>query len=152
VLSFDAAFDCAANAGAPLAPWALALRGRPFARRGRGPEAYDCAGVIEHVQALLGRTVKRFADLYAETEVAAPAVLDALIRAEANAWIAGDGAVGDVLVCGRGRRAHHLAVLCGAGCALEARSDCGVAITPLSGRRAITHVGDARLYAVLRPA
>ncbi len=77
---------------------------------------------------------------------------DAIIRAEAEAWRAGTGDVGDVLILGTGQRAHHVAVLCGAGRALHAsRAAGGVAYAEIMGRKRVRRVAGHNLYAVLTP-
>lgn len=151
-LQFGATFDLSLNAAAPLAPWAPALFGKPFEDRAVGPDAFDCTGLIEWVQALLDRRVRSYAEIYRAQDCDAKEKRDAIIRAEAEAWRAGTGDVGDVLILGTGQRAHHVAVLCGAGRALHAsRAAGGVAYAEIMGRKRVRRVAGHNLYAVLTP-
>lgn len=152
-LQFGASFDLSANATAPLADWAPMLFGKPFVDRAVGPDAFDCTGLIEWVQALMGRPVRSYAELYRDVDCDAIDKRDAIIRAEGELWTPGTGDVGDVLILGTGRRAHHVAVLCGASRALHAsREACGVAYAEIEGRKRVRRVARHDLYAVLRPA
>ncbi|HRO02389.1 MAG TPA: NlpC/P60 family protein [Terricaulis sp.] len=151
-LQFGAAFDLSRNAAAPLAAWAPPLFGAPFVDRAAGPDAFDCTGLVEWVAALLGRRVRSYSEIYASVDCDAAAKRDAIIRAEAEAWRPGAGDVGDVLILGTGRRAHHVAVLCGAGRAMHAsRAAGGVAYAEIVGRKRVRRVASHDLYAVLTP-
>lgn len=147
-------FDLSANARAPLAAWASPLFGLPFADRGRGPGAFDCTGIVEHVQAMLGRPIKPYAAHYSAAHVDAEqtAAFDRLIQSELAAYAPGAGEVGDILVMGSAGRAHHVGVLCGAGCVLQARVAQGVTIDKIEGRKRVQRVGGLWLYDVVRPA
>lgn len=150
LLRFDGAgFDLTANADAPLAPWANEIMALPYEAEGRAPHAVDCMGVVEFVQARMGRAVRSYAELY---RGAALSGLDALIRDEALAWVPGTGDVGDVLIVGRQKLAYHVAVLCGAGHALQARSSYGVTIDRIDGRRDVRRFCGAAIYGLARPA
>lgn len=151
-LQFNAAFNLTPNARAPLAPWAARLHGKPYAARARGPDAFDCMGVIEWVQVQLQRPVRDYSVCYAESIIGDGAAIDALLRAEAHAWEAVEaGDVGDVLVCGSGRKAHHVAVLCGDGHAVHCTKSGGVQVLPIVGRRRVSRFDDIRIYGVARP-
>lgn len=147
-------FDLSANARAPLADWAPPLRGLPFEDRGRGPHGFDCTGVMEFVQALLGRPIKAYAEHYSAAHVDAEqtAAFDRLIQSELAAYAPGAGEVGDILILGSGGRAHHVAVLCGAGHLIHARPGAGVSIEPIEGRKRVRRAARLWLYNVLRPA
>lgn len=150
LLRFDGAgFDLTANADAPLAEWASELMALPYRDEGRAPDAVDCMGVVEFVQARMGRALRSYAELY---RGAALSGLDALIRDEAQAWAPGTGAVGDVLIVGHRGLAHHVAVLCGAGHALHAQPRQGVSLVPIEGKRAAKRFAGAVIYGVARPA
>lgn len=152
-LVYDGAgFDLSANAAAPLAPWARALqRAAHYEEFGRGPRGYDCLGIVGAALAAMGRVMRDYRDAYAGVDIAAHDAVDEIIRAEAAAWQDGAGDVGDVLVLGSGRRAHHVAVLCGAGHALHARAIAGIKIEPIGGRKHVTRFAGMRLYGVGRP-
>lgn len=148
-LHFDGrGFDLGANADAPLAPWAETLLALPYRALGRAPEAVDCMGVVEFVQAALGRPLRCYAELYRDSALEG---IDALVRAELTQWIPGAGEVGDVLFVGRRGLAYHVAVLCGAGRALQARNGHGVTIDRIEGRRAVSRFCGAHIYGVARP-
>lgn len=152
-LAFDAAFDLRPNAYAPLAPWAEPMLAARFAEFGRGPFEFDCMGVVEFVQAKLQRTVRDYRACYEASTVGDANQVDQIIAAEMSAWRAVDeGNVGDVLVCGSGRRAHHVAVLCGAGRAVHAMRGAGVKIEAIEGKRAVTRFAGLRIYGVFTPA
>jgi cell wall-associated NlpC family hydrolase len=152
-LQFGASFDLSLNAAAPLADWAPPLFGKPFVDRAVGPDAFDCTGLVEWVQSALGRRVRSYAELYRAAECDGKDKRDAIIRAEGALWTPAPGDVGDVLILGTGRRAHHVAVLCGAGLALHAsRAACGVTYAEIEGRKQVRRVANHHLYAVLRPA
>lgn len=146
-----AGLDLSANAHAPFAPWArdLELMALPYRFEARPPDGVDCMAVVEFAQARLGRPVKPYASLYAAHALDG---LDRFIRAEVESWAQGEGDVGDVLVMGRGGLAHHVAVLCGAGHAIHARSSHGVTVDRIAGRRRVKRFCGARLYGVVRPA
>lgn len=146
-------FDLSANARAPLAPWATPLQQARYEDYARGPDAFDCMGLVEWVQRLIGRPVRDYATAYQAHPLTDTAALDAIIRAEVGAWrTAEPGDVGDVLVLGLGRRAHHVAILCGAGRAIHAHSSAGIAIKEIAGRRAVTRFENMRVYGVVAPA
>lgn len=156
-LAPGAAVNLAPNARAALADWAAPLQQRArFEERGRGPDGFDCLGIALFVQALLGRPVRCYAELYRELDIAADAAkpqIDALIRAENDAWVnAETGAVGDVLVLGHGGHAHHVGVLCGAGRMLHAHKSRGVRIEEIEGRRAVTRAAGLKVFALVRPS
>ncbi len=132
--------DLALNDRAPIAAWAPPLVGRAFAPHGRGPDAFDCWGLLAHVFALTGRRVPSYVDAYAAVDFAARADLDALIRAEVQAWrpLAAAGP-GDPLLCTLFGRAVHVGVCAGAGLVLHARAKAGVVL------EAVTRDGGLRL-------
>lgn len=145
-------FDVSANAAAPIAPWAPALQARGhFAPKGDGPDAFDCWGLAAFVQRLIGRAPPSYATLYSAADFARPAALDRLIRAEAEAWQAAPGDVGDILVCAKGGAATHVAVLCGGGHALHALETAGLVARPLLQRQRLTHVLDMKVVGCVRP-
>jgi len=154
LIDFDAdSFDLSANAAAPLAPWARELQQRGhYAEFGAGPEAFDCLGLVCAVQRLIGRAAPDYAALYRGLDVTDLDAIDQLMRTENSAWRAAAGAPGDVLVLGLGHRAHHVAVLCGAGRALQARRAKGITIDEIEGRRRVTRFCGMRLYGVVAPA
>lgn len=153
-LYFDGrGFDLSLNAAAPLQPWAMPLQQRArYAEFGRGPDAFDCLGLVTHVQSIIGRPVPSYADLYRGLDIEDHESIDALIRAEAATWKEGAGAPGDVLVLGLAKRAHHVAVLCGAGRALHVSPRKAVTIEPIEGRRSVTRFAAMRIYGVVAPA
>lgn len=152
VVSFDAVWDLSLNARAPLAAWAPALIGRPFADRARGPDAFDCMGLIEFVAAALGRPTRSYAAAYNASIYGDAASIDALIAAEQSAWAPGDGSVGDVLIMGSARRAHHVGVLCGAGHVLHVGVAEGVKCELIVGRRRVRRAAGYAIYGLARPA
>lgn len=154
VLARETPVNLAPNSAAPLAAWAPQLQARGyFEDGGRGPDAFDCMGIALWVQRALGRLVRDYLELYAELDIRRTRDVDALFRAEAESWRQVDvGDVGDVLVLGSGHRAHHVAVLCGAGHALHAHRKNGVAIEPIMGRSRVTHFADMAVFGCVRPA
>lgn len=147
------AFDLSANAAAPLQAWAPEIQARArFEDGGQGPERFDCMGLALFVQRLIGRPARDYADLYRGLDVADHDAVGKLIAAEAVIWEDAPGEPGDVLVLGTGRRAHHVAVLCGAGRALHALSGAGVKIEEIEGRRQVRRFAHMRLYGVGRPS
>lgn len=110
-------------------------------------------GVVEFVQAQLQRPVRDYRACYEASTVGDAEQVDQIIAAEMSAWRALDaGGVGDVLVCGSGRRAHHVAVLCGAGRAVHAQRGAGVKIDLIEGKRAVTRFAGLRIFGVFAPA
>ena len=61
------------------------------------------------------------------------------------------GEVGDVLVCARGQAATHVAVLCGAGRALQAIKPAGLICSALAGRIAVDRLLNMRIVGCVRP-
>lgn len=153
MLRFDGdGFDLTPNATAPLAAWAPALQRRAwFQKKGDGPDAFDCWGLVAHVQALLGRPVRSYAAAYGLADFSRAGGLDRLIRAEAETWRAGAGEVGDVLVCARANAVTHVAVLCGAGSALHVLETAGVLCTFLGARR-VKRLLNMKVVGCVRPA
>lgn len=154
ILARETPVNVAPNWAAPLAEWAPEIQARGhFEDGGRGPESFDCMGIALWVQRILGRPVRDYLELYADLDIRRTQAVDALLRAEAEGWRnveAGD--VGDVLVLGSGRRAHHVAVLCGAGRALHAREDFGIRIEPIVGRARVTRFSDLAVFGCVRPS
>lgn len=152
VLSPGAGVDLSANAAAPLASWAEPLQRRGwYEARGRGPLGFDCLGVALWVQGFLGRRVRDYADCYRELDITRTADIDELFRAESDCWgNVAVGGVGDVLVLGRAY-AHHLAVLCGAGHALDVTPGIGVRVSAIEGRRNVARVAGLKVFACVRP-
>jgi cell wall-associated NlpC family hydrolase len=151
-LERGASVNVAPNLAARLAPWALALQARGrFEDGGRGPDAFDCMGLAVYAQALVGRAARDYLDLYEDLDIRATGDVDALMRAYGAAWVdvhAGD--VGDVLVLGSGRRAHHTAVLCGAGRAIHANAGAGLTIGELGGR-IVQRFAGMSVFGLVRP-
>lgn len=154
VLDFDGVgFDLTLNARAPLQPWATDIQRRAhYEEYGRGPLGFDCMGLVSFVQNLIGRPAAEYSDLYRGVDLEDLEAIDALIRAESQSWRRAEGAPGDVLVLGHGGRAHHVAVLCGAGHALHVRAKKAVSIEELGLRRGVTRFSNLRLYGVVAPA
>lgn len=144
--------DLRANAAAPLAAWAVHARGRPFADRGRGPDAFDCWGIVCWTQKLLGRPVRSYADCYREATARARGDLAALIAAERDTWLEKQaGEVGDVLLCASAGMKCHVAVLCGDGRALHAVRGAGVLAQPIEPRFYSLWLGFYRVVSVHAP-
>ena len=154
VMHPDAAVNLTPNARAELAPWALAaFEHGHFERGGRGPIAFDCMGLATWAQAQVGRRVRDYLDLYRDLDISARGDVNRLMRAEAEAWRNVDaGGVGDVLVLGSGDRAHHVAVLCGAGRAVHATEGGGVRIDTIEGRARVRRFFGMRVFACVSPA
>ncbi|HYD87107.1 MAG TPA: NlpC/P60 family protein [Vitreimonas sp.] len=154
VFAPGAGVDLTPNAAAPLATWAppLQLRGW-FQDGGRGPLAFDCYGLAYWVQQLIGRRARGYEELYRELDIRLTREVDALFRAESDAWRnVAAGGVGDVLVLGSGGRAHHVGVLCGAGRMLHASAQAGLRIDPIEGRRGVTHAAGLKVFACVAPS
>jgi cell wall-associated NlpC family hydrolase len=144
--------DLRANAHAPLAAWAAFLRGRPFAPHGRGPDAFDCWGVVCWSQKILGRAVRSYAECYRDVGARARGDLDALIAAERATWREKPaGVVGDVVLCESAGLACHVAVLCGEGRALHALKGAGVVAQPFERRDSGIWLGAYRVVSVHEP-
>jgi cell wall-associated NlpC family hydrolase len=144
--------DLSANAHAPLAAWAAFLCGRPFAKHGRGPAAFDCWGVVCWSQHLLGRAVRSYAECYRDVSARARGDLDALIAAERATWLEKPaGGVGDVVLCESAGLNCHVAVLCGEGRALHALKGAGVVAQPLERRDGGIWLGAYRVVSVHEP-
>lgn len=152
-LSLGAGVDLTPNARAPLAAWALPLQRRGvFARMGRGPVEFDCMGIVTWVQAEIGRAVRSYEELYRDLDITNTGAVDELVRAEVNAWCnVAAGGVGDVLVLGHGKRAHHVAVLCGAGRALHALEGSGIVIGEIEGRARVRRFAGMGVFGCVAP-
>lgn len=153
VLSPGVGVNLAANAAAPIAVWAEPLQRRGwYEPRGRGPLGFDCLGVALWVQGFLGRRLRDYVDCYRDLDITRTGDIEALFAAESDAWRNVEaGAPGDVLLLGRAH-AHHVAVLCGAGRALDVAPEIGVRIFEIEGRASVVKAGGLKVFGCVRPA
>lgn len=153
VLDSSAPVNVTANARAPLAQWALdVLDAGRFERGGRGPIAFDCMGLATWAQHQVGRAARDYLELYRDLNIRAVRDVNQLLRAESEAWRNVDaGGVGDVLVLGHGRIAHHVAVLCGGGRAVHALEGAGIRIDEIEGRAQVRKFAGMRVFGCVSP-
>lgn len=119
--------------------WPAMLRemvGKPFAWNGRGPDTYDCWGVVQAVLMRLGRPFP--ADWWVpegERLATPPRLMEAEMRS--GRWQATAApAPGDVVALSHHRRIHHVGVLVPGNHILHATPTLGVAQTTWAGLRA----------------
>jgi cell wall-associated NlpC family hydrolase len=98
----------------PYTLWADLL-GKPWQKDARGPDAYDCVGLLLEIERRLGRSVPEYASD---------------IRVVASALAACDKVdiplPGDAILIRSANPRWHVAVVCGAGWMLHAREGAGV--------------------------
>jgi len=132
---------------APLAPRLFAdLIGKPWAEGGRGPDAYDCVGLVLEVAKRLGKQLPDYvsneATLHAELAAGGDSLADLPRMIHPN--------VGDVVLLRMGVNEHHLGVMVDSCRMLHASRNCAAIIervnSPLWQRRVMGY------YALLSAA
>lgn len=98
----------------PYSLWADLL-GKPWQKDARGPDAYDCVGLLLEVERRLGRKVPAYAS---DIRVVASALADCERVTEPLP--------GDAILIRSANPRWHVAVVCGAGCMLHSREGAGV--------------------------
>lgn len=103
--------------------------GKPFAWNARGPDAYDCWGLVRAVLGQYGIVVPDY--LYAPQRPAAVADLVEYVAGSQPLWApVEDPGVGDVIMMGTSPRLHHAGVFTEHG-VIHTSLKTGVLIQPL---------------------
>jgi cell wall-associated NlpC family hydrolase len=133
-------------------PWVRGFVGRPFAFGGRGPEAFDCWGLVRAVLA------DRFAIALPGYEAGYPASeadredLAGLISRHLPDWRpAGEPAPGDVVLMRHGRHPCHVGVVVAPRLMLHAEEGTGAVLEPWDGPRWARKVVGIFRYAKAAP-
>ena len=111
--------------------------GLPFAERGRGPEAYDCYGLLRRVYAeKLGIALPSFSDDYTTTEDGE--ALSDLIAGNLSPWrdiARGSERVGDGVLMTLAGQPRHVGIVAAPGRVLHIERGMGSIIEPYTSPR-----------------
>jgi cell wall-associated NlpC family hydrolase len=102
------------SASLPASIW-LDLLGKPFREGARGPDAYDCVGLLIEIERRLGRYLPAWGSHARE-----------LSSALASWERVADPQPGDGILIRSDNPLWHVAVVCGAGYMIHAHTNCGV--------------------------
>jgi cell wall-associated NlpC family hydrolase len=99
----------------PTSTW-LDLLGKPYADKGRGPDAFDCVGLLLEIERRIGNALPNYKSDIHE-----------LALALAGTWErVNDPQPGDGILIRSACPPWHIGVVCGAGYMIHAHPQCGV--------------------------